>query len=123
MMSGLSKIASTTTLSPCTTLNTPSGKPASLSKSAKIKVTLGSRSDGFKMKEFPQARAFGIIHNGTIAGKLKGVIPATTPSACGIEYTSIEAAACSLKEPFSKCGIPQENSTASSPRDTSPRAS
>ena len=84
-MFGLSNIASTTTLSPCTTLKTPSGNPDSLSKSPKIKVTLGSRSDGFKIKALPQAIAFGNIQVGTIAGKLKGVIPATTPSACGIE--------------------------------------
>ena len=116
-------MASTTTLSPCTTLKIPSGKPAFLSKSAKINETLGSLSEGFKIKAFPQAIAFGNIHIGTIAGKLKGVIPATTPKGCGIEYTSIEVAACSLKVPFSRCGIPHENSTASSPRETSPRAS
>jgi hypothetical protein len=32
------------------------------------------------MKAFPQASATGNIHIGTIAGKLKGVMPATTPS-------------------------------------------
>ena len=37
-------------------------------------------SDGFKMKQFPVVMANGIIHNGTIAGKLKGVMPATTPN-------------------------------------------
>ncbi|MNL78879.1 hypothetical protein D3C87_2053680 [compost metagenome] len=40
----------------------------------------GSRSEGFRMKLLPQAMAAGYIHIGTIAGKLKGVMPATTPS-------------------------------------------
>ena len=42
----------------------------------------GSRSEGFKMKLFPQAIAAGYIHMGTMAGKLNGVMPATTPSGC-----------------------------------------
>jgi hypothetical protein len=32
------------------------------------------------MNAFPQAMAFGNIQSGTIAGKLKGVMPTTTPS-------------------------------------------
>ena len=40
----------------------------------------GSRSDGFKTKVLPQAMAAGYIHIGTMAGKLNGVMPATTPS-------------------------------------------
>jgi hypothetical protein len=43
-------------------------------------TTEGSLSDGFNTKVFPQARAMGNIHMGTIAGKLNGVIPATTPN-------------------------------------------
>ena len=31
---------------------------------------------------FPVAIAMGCIHIGTMAGKLKGVIPAQTPSGC-----------------------------------------
>ena len=45
----------------------------------------GSFSLGFRMKVLPQASATGNIHIGTIAGKLNGVIPATTPSGCRIE--------------------------------------
>ena len=37
------------------------------------------------MKVFPQAIAIGYIHIGTIAGKLNGVMPATTPSGWRIE--------------------------------------
>ena len=80
-MSGWSSMASTTTLSPCITLKTPSGKPACLNRSAMISETLGSLSEGLRIKVFPQAIALGNIHMGTIAGKLKGVMPATTPSA------------------------------------------
>ena len=37
------------------------------------------------MNVFPQAIAFVSIHSGTIAGKLNGVMPATTPSGWRIE--------------------------------------
>jgi len=84
-MSGCSRIASTATLSPWTTLKTPSGTPASLSSSAVYIDAEGSFSEGFSTKVFPQARAGAHIHIGTIAGKLNGVIPAHTPSGWRIE--------------------------------------
>jgi len=84
-MSGCSSTASTATLSPWTTLKTPSGRPASFSSSAVSIEAEGSFSDGFSTKVFPQAIAGAHIHMGTIAGKLNGVIPATTPSGCRIE--------------------------------------
>ena len=45
----------------------------------------GSFSDGFRMNVLPHAIAIGYIHIGTIAGKLNGVMPATTPSGWRIE--------------------------------------
>ncbi len=39
----------------------------------------GTFSDGFNTKVLPQAMANGYIHIGTMAGKLKGVMPAQTP--------------------------------------------
>ena len=45
----------------------------------------GSRSLGLRMKALPQAIATGNIHMGTMAGKLNGVMPATTPSGWRIE--------------------------------------
>ena len=84
-MSGWARIASTATLSPCTTLNTPSGRPASFSSSAVRSDADGSFSDGLSTNAFPQAIAGAHIHMGTIAGKLNGVMPATTPSGCRIE--------------------------------------
>ena len=94
-MPGCSRIASTAILSPWTTLKTPSGRPASFSSSAVRIDADGSFSDGLRMKVFPQAIAGAHIHMGTIAGKLNGVIPATTPSGWRIEYTSIPVEACS----------------------------
>ena len=45
----------------------------------------GSFSDGLSTNVFPQASAGAHIHMGTIAGKLNGVMPATTPSGWRIE--------------------------------------
>jgi len=39
----------------------------------------GTLSDNFRTKVLPQEIATGYIHIGTIAGKLKGTIPAQTP--------------------------------------------
>ena len=72
---------------------------------------------------FPHAIAFANIHIGTIAGKLKGVMPATTPSGCRIEYTSTPRDGCSENPPLSRWGTPHANSTFSMPRATSPFAS
>jgi len=82
---GSSSSASTATLSPCTTLNTPSGRPASLSSLPSSTPVEGSRSEGLRTNVLPQAMATGNIHIGTIAGKLNGVMPAHTPSAWRIE--------------------------------------
>ena len=84
-MSGWPRIASTAALSPCTTLNTPSGSPASAQSDAISSDADGSFSEGFSTNVFPQAIAIGNIHIGTMAGKLNGVIPATTPSGCRSE--------------------------------------
>src|SRR6476660_8156800 len=83
--SGCSSSASTATLSPCTTLKTPSGTPACLSNSAVNTDADGSFSEGLRTNVLPQASAGAHIHIGTIAGKLNGVMPATTPSGCRIE--------------------------------------
>ena len=78
--SGCSRSASTATLSPCTTLKTPSGRPASAHSSARIRDADGSFSLGLRTNVLPQAIATGNIHIGTIAGKLNGVTPLTTPN-------------------------------------------
>ena len=62
------------------TFSTPAGAPASIISSASRTGTDGSRSDGLRRKALPQAMAGPNIHIGIMAGKLNGVIPATTPS-------------------------------------------
>ena len=79
LTSGFSIKASTASLSPCTTLKTPSGRPASLNRSAKNNDAEGSVGLGLRIKVLPLAIAIGNIHMGTMTGKLNGVIPATTP--------------------------------------------
>jgi hypothetical protein len=116
-------IASTASRPPCTTLNTPSGNPASFNSAASFNDTEGSFSDGFSTKQLPHASATGIIHSGTMIGKLNGVIPATTPSGWRIDHASIPVPTWSVYSPFSRCGMPQANSTTSRPRCTSPSAS
>ena len=115
--------ASTASLSPFITLNTPSGRPASDRSSANLRPQDGSFSDGLRIKVFPHAIAIGNIHIGTIAGKLKGVIPATTPKGCLIDQLSTLVPTFSENSPFNKCGIPQANSTTSSPLVKEPLAS
>src|SRR5580704_12042797 len=69
--SGFAISASTASLSPCTTLKTPSGRPASQSSSATRIDGPGSRSDGLRTKVLPQAMAIGYIHIGTITGEIE----------------------------------------------------
>ncbi|MFT3764146.1 MAG: hypothetical protein QM820_01295 [Minicystis sp.] len=121
--SGCARSRSTATLSPWTTLKTPSGRPAFCSSSAQKLVTEGSRSEGFSTNALPQASATGYIHIGTIAGKLKGVMPATTPIGWRSEYESTSVETFSLISPLSRCESPQANSITSRPRCTSPWAS
>ena len=114
---------STASLSPWTTLKTPSGRPDCCSSSAIRIDALGSRSLGFRMKQLPQASASGAIHSGTIAGKLNGVMPATTPSGWRMDQLSMPVPTCSVNSPFRSCGMPVANSMFSSPRVASPLAS
>ena len=75
------------------------------------------------MKALPQARALASIHSGTMTGKLNGVMPATTPSGWRTVCTSTPRDTSVECDPLSRCGMPQANSTFSSPRATSPAAS
>jgi hypothetical protein len=72
--------ASTASLSPWTTVNTPSGRPACFHMSASSSAAEGSFSLGLRVNALPHAMALVHIHSCTIAGKLNGVMPATTPS-------------------------------------------
>ena len=100
------------------------GRPASCRSRAMYSEADGSRSLGLRMKVLPQARATGNIQEGTMQGKLNGVMPATTPSwlAQGRQL-SRPVETWSVKPLFRSCGIPHANSTTSMPRVTSPCAS
>src|SRR5205809_871693 len=88
--------ASTASFAPWTTLNTPSGRPASISSSAILMADNGVRCDGLRTNVFPHTSAMGIIHSGTMLGKLKGVFahpgkglraaPMASSSSLGDEY-------------------------------------
>ena len=116
-------MASTVSLPPCTTFNTPFGMPASNASSTKRMVTIGFCSDGFNTKVLPVAIAIGNIQSGIMAGKLNGVIPAQTPSGCWILYISTPVATFSINAPCCRLPMPEACSTTSRPRNTSPLAS
>ncbi len=114
---------STASLSPLTRLNTPSGSPASVNSRAQSNGAVGSFSEGFNTKVLPQAIAIGYIHIGTIAGKLNGVMPATTPSGWCSAQLSMPGPTFLENSPFSSSAMPQAYSTTSTPRRNSPIAS
>src|SRR3954463_8230826 len=120
---GGSSRRATLTLSPWTTLNTPGGRPASANSCAQNIAADGSRSLGLSTNVFPHAIAIGYIHIGTIAGKLNGVMPATTPSGWRIEYESTSVETFSEYSPLARSAMPHANSMTSRPRLTSPSAS
>src|SRR5688572_6590312 len=123
LMPGWARMASTASLSPCTTFSTPSGSPASLSSSAMRMEADGTFSEGFRMKVLPQAIATGNIHSGTMTGKLNGVMPAHTPTGWRTVWQSTPVPTSSECSPLRRWGMPQANSTTSMPRCTEPIAS
>ena len=113
---GSSISASTAVLSPWITFSTPSGIPASTASSASRTGTEGSRSEGLSTNVLPAASAMPVFHSGIMAGKLNGVIPATTPRGWRTEWTSIPVPAFAENSPLSRWGAPAANSTTSTPR-------
>ena len=113
LIAGLVNSSSTAVLSPCSTLNTPGGRPASAHNSAIHSDADGSFSEGLSTTVLPAAMAIGKNHIGTMAGKLNGEMIPTGPSGWRTEYTSTLVEAFSVNPPFSKCGTPQANSTTS----------
>src|ERR687889_10160 len=106
---GWSIRASTVSLAPCTTLKTPSGKPASEKRSARRMAESGVRWEGLRIKALPVAIARGANHSGIIMGKLNGVTAATTPGLTP-----------SRASPFISVVIEAASSTTSMPRQISP---
>jgi hypothetical protein len=83
----------------------------------------GTFSLGFRTNVFPQAIARGNIQRGTMAGKLKGVIPTHTPSGWSVVSQSTFRAMFSSVSPKRSVGAPQAYSMFSIPRKRLPRAS
>src|SRR6185295_10032691 len=93
-------------------LNTPSGKPASFSNSAKRPQLIGTFSDGFMIIQFPKAIAFGMVQLGTMLGKLNGTIEATTPNGtCSVLHST--PLLTSSISPVTSCGKEVANSVSS----------
>ena len=65
---------------PWTTLNTPSGRPASLVMSASSEAVSGAHSGGFATTVFPEASAGPIRQVASISGAFHGVMIAATPA-------------------------------------------
>ena len=123
LIRGSSRIRSTVSRSPLTTLSTPSGRPASRKASASHRAAEGTFSLGLRMTVLPAAMAVVTIHSGTMAGKLNGVMQATTPTGWRSWVTSTPVEACSRVSPFMWWTRPAQNSTFSRPRVISPSAS
>src|SRR6185312_17002228 len=102
-------MALTISASPCTMLKTPSGRPASFRSIAMRPMLKGTFSDGFMIMQFPRAMAFGIVQFGTMVGKLKGTIDATTPNGtCSVRHST--PLLTSSVSPVTSCGSEQANS-------------
>ena len=96
LTAGLVSSSSTAVLSPCRTLNTPAGSPASFHSSASHNAADGSFSEGLSTTVLPQAMARGKNHIGTMAGKLNGEMIPTTPRGWRMECTSMLVEAFSV---------------------------
>src|SRR6478609_7702285 len=88
LIAGLVRSSSTEVLSPCSTLKTPAGRPASAQSSAIQMAAVGAFSDGFNTTVLPAAMAMGKKHIGTMAGKLEGEMMPTGPTGWRREETS-----------------------------------
>mmetsp|Transcript_20962 Transcript_20962/g.43970 ORF Transcript_20962/g.43970 Transcript_20962/m.43970 type:complete len:327 (+) Transcript_20962:943-1923(+) len=107
---------------PWTMLKTPSGTPACLKRSAAYCIVRGTFSLGLRTMVLPMTRAMGTVHIGTMNGKLKGTIEATTPSA---SRRSVQETCPETRRvfPTDTCGRLQAHSTVSLPLATSASAS
>ena len=65
---------------PCTTLNTPSGRPALRATSASSDAVSGAHSGGFCTTVLPAARAGAIRHVASMSGAFHGLITTVTPA-------------------------------------------
>jgi len=99
------------------------GKPASANSSMSRVPVRGDFSAGLRRNVLPQATAIDIIHSGIKAGKLNGGMPTTTPRGSRMAWQSTSREMSVRVCPISWEGMPQANSTTSSPRRSEPHAS
>ena len=72
----------------------------------------GTFSDGFKIIQLPKAMALGNVQLGTMVGKLKGTMDATTPNAtCSVLHST--PLLTSNTSPVTSCGKAVANSVSS----------
>ena len=88
-----------------------------------ISDAVGVGEAGFRMKALPAATATGCIHIGTMTGKLKGQMPATTPTGWRMVWMSTPVEMSKEYSPFRATLMPQAKSRVSRPRWISPMAS
>ncbi len=77
---------------PGSTLNTPSGTPASATSAARRIALNGERSEGLRTTELPAASAGAIFHDAINSGKFHGTITATTPTGSRVIRPSVSSA-------------------------------
>jgi hypothetical protein len=65
---------------PCTTLNTPGGRPAASAASARMEQLSGAHSGGFTTTVLPEASAGPTFHVVSIRGEFHGVMIAHMPA-------------------------------------------
>ena len=92
---------------PCTTLNTPGGRPAASAASASSEQVSGAHSGGFSTQVLPAASAGPSFQVDSISGAFHGVMMATTPAgswrtrwrACAVSSgRSCSVSACSANQ-------------------------
>mmetsp|Transcript_12301 Transcript_12301/g.27637 ORF Transcript_12301/g.27637 Transcript_12301/m.27637 type:complete len:210 (+) Transcript_12301:1037-1666(+) len=85
-------------------------------------IVRGTFSEGLRMTQLPMVREMGTVHMGTIAGKLKGTMAATTPRG-SLVSTHITPLDTSRRLPTARLGRLVAHSTVSLPLATSASAS
>ena len=109
--------------SPCTTLSTPAGTPASSANSARNDADAGVCSDGFRTAALPQKIAGSAFQATLGSGVLKLVINAATPSGCRIVSTVRCGMLAVVVRPYERRPSPATNSPISTAASVSPSAS
>mmetsp|Transcript_10271 Transcript_10271/g.21114 ORF Transcript_10271/g.21114 Transcript_10271/m.21114 type:complete len:224 (-) Transcript_10271:238-909(-) len=107
---------------PLTICQTPAGKPASTIRSLTKLQVIGHFSEGLRTTQLPKTRLMGTVHIGTMNGKLKGTMAATTPRGLLVSVQLIPLLTVRLF-PWATWGREIAYSTVSRPLATSARAS